>query len=62
MLMDHLEDIKDIPTIMNMWTETAIKPLTTRLPDTPYTEDDILHAVGVLQTNTVRNYAKTFLI
>ena len=53
MLMDHMEDITNNTAAINMWKPTAIEPLTKSLPDSPYTEGDVLHAIGVLQTNTV---------
>ena len=53
MLMDHMEDMVNTPRIMEMWRMAAVDPLTKNLADSPYTEEDVLHAVGVLQTNTV---------
>ena len=45
-LMDHVEDIKTNSTMINMWQTTAVEPLTRKLPDSPYTEGDVLRAVG----------------
>ena len=53
MLMDHMEDMMENPTVINRWRMTAVEPLTKKLAQSPYTEGDVLHAVGVLQTNTV---------
>ena len=53
MLMDHVDDMAANPLLMSMWRDAAVTPLTTKLPASPYTEGDILHAVGVLQTNTI---------
>ena len=53
LLMDHLEDIVKNKDMYNMWRVTTIDPLINKLPNSPYTEEDILHAIGVLQTNTV---------
>ena len=50
LLMDHVEDI-----VRNedLWKVTAIDTLVKKLPNSPYTEEDVLHAIGVLETNTV---------
>jgi hypothetical protein len=53
LLMDHVEDIVKNEELYNMWKVTAIDTLVNKLPNSPYTEEDILHAIGVLQTNTV---------
>jgi len=53
LLMDHLEDIVKNEDLYNMWKVSAIEPLVHKLPNSPYTEEDVLHAIGVLQTNTV---------
>ena len=53
LLMDHLEDIVKNEELYNMWKVTAIDTLVNKLPNSPYTEEDVLHAIGVLQTNTV---------
>merc|ERR1712123_308942 len=53
LLMDHLEDIVKNEDLYNMWKVTAIDTLVNKLPNSTYTEEDVLHAIGVLQTNTV---------
>ena len=53
LLMDHVEDIVQNEELYNMWKVAAIEPLVKKLPNSPYTEEDVLHAIGVLQTNTV---------
>ena len=52
-LMDHATDILACPDLRNMWEVTAVQPLTQGLPSSPYSEGDVMRAVGVLQTNTV---------
>ena len=39
--------------LVNMWLCTAVTPLVQQLAESPYTEQDVLHAIGLLQTNTV---------
>lgn len=53
MLMDHMEDMMKDPRIVEMWRMAAVDPLTKNLACSPYTAEDVMHAVGVLQTNTV---------
>ena len=53
MLMDHATDIMASPDLRQMWEVTAVHPLTRGLPSSPYSEGDVMRAVGVLQTNTV---------
>ena len=50
MMMDHVEDIVKNEELYNMWKAAAIDPLVNKLPNSPYTEEDVLHAIGVLQT------------
>ena len=52
-LMDHVEDMMAIPEVRDMWRVTAVEPLTRNFPSSPYSEGDVMRAVGVLQTNTV---------
>ena len=51
--MDHMKDMVKDPRLMEMWRMAAVEPLTKHLPCSPYTAADVMHAVGVLQTNTV---------
>ena len=46
----HHQENKDL---WNMWYCTAVTPLVQQLAESPYTEQDVLHAIGLLQTNTV---------
>ena len=50
-LMDHQEALQG--ELGNMWRCTAVAALVDGIPSSPYTEQDVLHAIGVLQTNTV---------
>ena len=52
-LMDHVEDITARPEVRDMWRMAVVEPLTRSLPHSPYSEGDVMRAVGVLQTNTV---------
>ena len=50
-LMDHRQELEG--EVANMWRCTAVAALVHGLPDSPFTEEDVLHAIGTLQTNTV---------
>ena len=52
-LMAHREELEGDGELGNMWRCTAVAPLVHHLPDSPFTEQDVLHAIGLLQTNTV---------
>ena len=52
-LMDHREELEGEGELANMWRCTAVAPLVHQLPESPFTEEDVLHAIGLLQTNTV---------
>ncbi|XP_023323790.1 protein msta [Eurytemora carolleeae] len=53
LLMDHVDDIKGSPDLLNMWEGTAVQQLVRELPNSKYTKEDVLRAVGVLHTNSV---------
>jgi len=53
LLMDHVDDIQANPELSNMWEGTAVHNLVNQLPDSPYTKQGVLRAVGVLHTNSV---------
>ena len=52
-LMDHREELEGEGELGNMWRCTAVVPLVQHLPESPFSEQDVLHAIGLLQTNTV---------